>query len=201
MVSWEGRYSMPLSLQAMWAEQRGKGYSQLQQLWAQAAQLCLLGGQGCLAGSPANGVHLSDATDCTLLAQAKAAFWSPLGEHAIADKGISGRVACGMGPHSAILSNKCQLLRRAMTHSHAPLCSQLGRHTPTQHCHSLAAPAHWGIAQATRPAFYLDKHTRMLLRLSLTHFSAVSSSSSLSRSWVRCHRRVTSLHRSATSAR
>ena len=73
MGSWLWHSSTPLSPQAMWAEPQGEGYSQLQHLWAQAAQLCLLGGQGCLVVGPANGVHLSDATDCTLLAQAKTA--------------------------------------------------------------------------------------------------------------------------------
>ena len=57
MRSWERHSSTPLLLQAMWAEQKGEGYSQLQQLWAHAAQLYLLGGQGCLVGSPANGIH------------------------------------------------------------------------------------------------------------------------------------------------
>ena len=73
MSSWLWNSSTPLSPQAMWPEQQWEGYSQLQHLWTQAVQLCLLGGQGCLLGGPADEVHLSDATDCTLLAQAKTA--------------------------------------------------------------------------------------------------------------------------------
>ena len=56
--SWDWHSSTPLSLQAAWAEQQGEGYSQLQQLWAQAVQLCLSDGQGCLVGGPAHGAHL-----------------------------------------------------------------------------------------------------------------------------------------------
>ena len=51
MGSWLWHSSTPLSPQAMWPEPQGEGYSQLQHLWAQAAQL--LGGQGCLVVGPA----------------------------------------------------------------------------------------------------------------------------------------------------
>ena len=133
MGSWEWHSSTPPSLQAMGAEQKGEGYSQLQHLWAQAPQLCLLAGQGCPGGGPAHGVHLSDAAHCILLAQARAAYLSPLGmhaQHALVTKGTSGRQACGMGAHSACLSDERQLFKLAVTHVYAPLFHDLNSTLP-----------------------------------------------------------------------
>ena len=63
------------------------------------------------------------------------------------------------------------------------IMSQLDQHTPSQLCPCTLD----GLAHSTgHPACLPPPH--MLLRLALNYFSAVSSSSSLSRSWVCCHR-------------